>query len=83
MSELQRLLDEEVFPYELNPEFERVVNVRVVWAARKYANPDYEAAADAYNSEMTRIDPGNRIYLVEMRAIHAAVDAALGITEDT
>ena len=30
LQELRRLLDEEVFPYEFNPEWERVVNVKVV-----------------------------------------------------
>ena len=38
LQELRDLLDEEVFPYELNPEWERVVNVKVVEAAEKYAN---------------------------------------------
>ncbi len=44
LTELRRLLDEEVFPYEHNPEWERVVNVKVVDAARRVANPDIEAA---------------------------------------
>ena len=33
---LRALLTEEVFHYELNPEWERVVNVEVVDAARQY-----------------------------------------------
>ncbi len=54
----------------------------IVEAARKVADPDYEAAADAFISEMIRIDPGKTAYGVEMRAIHAAINAALGITDD-
>lgn len=35
---LRRLLLEEVFPYELNPDWERVVNVKVVEAAQRYVD---------------------------------------------
>ncbi len=90
LQELRELLNEEVFPYELNPEWERVVNVKVVEAAEKYANPDMEAAARFYSAEVGRRSGSTltweAMYEEEqadfLRVSTGAVNAALGITED-
>jgi hypothetical protein len=89
LQELRELLDEEVFLYEFNPEWERVVNVKVVEAAEKYADPDYEAAARHYSDEVGRRS-GSKLTWEAMyeseqadflRVSTGAVNAALGITE--
>ena len=90
LQELRRLLDEEVFPYELNPDWERVVNVKVVEAAEKYADPDYEAAARYYSDEVGRRSGSNltweAMYEEEqadfLRVSTGAINAALGVTEE-
>jgi hypothetical protein len=85
---LRRLLDEEVFPYELNPDWERVVNVKVVEAARKVANPDYQAALRMYVMNCGGLDPDflepDSIPEGRMFEVRQIVAAALGIdSEDT
>ncbi len=79
-SELQRLLDEEVFPYERNPEWERVVNVKVVEAARKVANLDIDKATIViYQLRYIRDEDewDNEVGDITKQA----VNAALGTTE--
>lgn len=71
--ELLRLIDEETFPYELNPDWEVVTNIKVVEAARRLVEPDYEAAHDTY------LALTGSAFTV---AIAKAVDAALGLVDD-
>jgi len=77
MSELQDALDfwdETIGPTEsLLPNTTKTI----VAAARKVANPDYEAAFDTYKSHV------EDMALSTWDLVGLTVDAALGITEET
>ena len=76
MSDLRRLLDEEVFPYELNPEWERVVNVKVVEAASRMVNAQTIVNEQAEDDALWFIDvTAPEAYLrQELRRLHAAIE---------
>ncbi len=72
VEELQRLIDEETFPYELNPEWEVVTNVKVVEAARMWLNPNIKAAAVRL-ANSGQLHPLAHIALSELPALYKAI----------
>ncbi len=77
MSDLQ----DDIYRFDADPYFQPAYVDRIVEAARKYANPDIEAATEALADALHRVVilPGR--FKLEAVA-QTTVDAALGVTED-